>query len=65
MPVRAHGRVTRRPHQPRTEEIARAVGAGLEEAGASLSAAPLLPPLVGTLLGSPGGIGLYAVNPIA
>lgn len=36
--------------------IARAVGAGPEEAGAALSAAQLLPALVGTLLGIPGGI---------
>jgi len=41
--------------------IARAVGAGPEEVGAALSAAQLLPALAGTLLGIPGGIGLYAV----
>lgn len=40
--------------------IARAVGAGPEQAGAALSAAQLLPALAGTLLGIPGGIGLYA-----
>jgi putative ABC transport system permease protein len=41
--------------------IARAIGAGPEQAAAALSAAQLLPALAGTLLGIPGGIGLYAV----
>jgi putative ABC transport system permease protein len=40
--------------------IARAVGVGPEQAGAALSAAQLLPALAGTLLGIPGGMGLYA-----
>lgn len=41
--------------------IARAVGAGPEEAGGALFAAQLLPAFAGTLLGIPGGIGLYAI----
>ena len=40
--------------------LARALGATPHEVSAALSAAQLLPALVGAILGIPGGIGLYA-----
>jgi ABC-type lipoprotein release transport system permease subunit len=43
-----------------TSALARALGATPQQVSAGLSAAQVLPALVGALLGIPGGIGLVA-----